>query len=113
MPGIGPLQQFREDLEGEHEEVVYIHESVHAEQCRRLGAARFASRYSTPPGRLELEVEAFCAEVEVLSLRGAAQERLLDQTVETMVTSYFYDDQMPRSAVRAAVNLTCGVSLAD
>ncbi len=113
VPGIGPLQQFREDLEGEQEEVVYIHEGVHAEQCRWLGAAQYASLYSTPAGRLELEAEAFCAEVEVLSGRGAERDRLLDRTVETLVTSYFDDGQVPRSEVWAAVDLACGGSLAD
>ncbi len=113
LPGIGPLQQFSEDLEGEQEEVVYLHESVHAEQCRQLGAARYASWYGTPARRLELEAEAFCEEVEVLSLRGAVRERLMEQTVETLMTSYFADGQMPRSDVWAAVDLACGGSLAD
>ena len=45
-PGVGPLQQFRDDLEEAREEVVYIHESVHAEQCRTLGATRYIRRYS-------------------------------------------------------------------
>ena len=113
LPGIGPLQQFREDLEGEQEEVVYLHESVHAEQCRMLGAARYASRYGTPQGRLDLEAQAFCAEVDVLSLRGGVRERLLDRTVETLATSYFADGEMPRSRVWAAVDLACGGSSAD
>lgn len=113
LPGIGPLQQFNEDLEGEQEEVVYIHESVHAEQCRWLGATRYAKRYGTLSGRLALEAEAFCAEIEVLSGRGAGRDRLMDRTVETLVTSYFEGDQMPRSAVQAAVETACGRMLAD
>ncbi len=108
LPGIGPLQQFSEDLEGEQEEVVYIHESVHAEQCRWLGATQYAKRYSTLSGRLALEAEAFCAEVEVFSGRGAARNRLIERTVETLVTSYFESDRMPRSEVRAAVETACG-----
>ena len=103
LPGIGPLQQFRQDLEGEQEEVVYIHESVHAEQCRWLGATQYAKRNGTLSGRLTLEAEAFCAEVEVLSGRGAARDRLVDRTVETLVTSYFEGDPMPRSEIQAAV----------
>ncbi len=113
LPGIGPLQQFNEDLEGELEEVVYIHESVHAEQCRWLGATQYAKRYGTLSGRLTLEAEAFCAEVEMLSGRGAARDPLIDRTVETLVSSYFEDDQMPRSEVLAAVQRACGGSLAD
>ena len=113
VPGIGPLQQFSEDLEGDQEEVVYIHESVHAEQCRWLGAAQYAKRYGTLPGRLALEAEAFCAEVDVLSGRGAARDRLIDRTVETLVTSYFEGDQMPRSEVLAAVETACGGMLSD
>ena len=113
LPGIGPLQQFREDLEGDQEEVVYIHESVHAEQCRWLGAAQYAKRFGTLSGRLALEAEAFCAEVEVLSRRGAVRPRLIDRTVETLVTSYFEGDQIPRSEVQAAVEMACGGTLAD
>ena len=113
LPGIGPLQQFNEDLEGQQEEVVYLHESVHAEQCRRLGATRYASSYGTPEGRLELEVEAFCEEVEVLSMRGAERGRLVDRAVETLVTSYFDDGRVPRSEVRTSVDLACGGSPAD
>ena len=113
LPGIGPLQQFSEDLEGEQEEVVYIHESVHAEQCRWLGATRYAKRYGTLSGRLALEAEAFCAEVDVLSRRGAVRERLIDRTVETLVTSYFEGDQMSRSEVLAAVKTACGATQAD
>ncbi len=113
LPGIGPLQQFREDLEGEQEEVVYLHESVHAEQCRSLGAAQYANRYRTLPGRLALEAEAFCAEVNMLSRRGAVRERLIDRTVETLVTSYFEGDQIPRSEVLAAVEMSCVGTLAD
>ncbi len=113
LPGIGPLQQFSEDLEGEQEEVVYIHESVHAEQCRWLGATQYAKLYGTLSGRLALEAEAFCAEVAVLSGRGAVRERLIDRTVETLVTSYFEGDQMPRSEVLAAVKTACGAMHAD
>lgn len=113
LPGIGPLQQFSEDLEGEQEEVVYIHESVHAEQCRWLGATQYAKRYGTRSGRLVLEAEAFCAEVAVLSGRGAERDRLMDRTVETLMTSYFEGDQMPRSEVQAAVGTACGGIQAD
>ena len=113
LPGIGPLQQFREDLEEEREEVVYIHERVHAEQCRRLGATRYASWYATPEGRLELEAEAFCEEVGVLSLRGAERERLLAWTVETLMSRYFDEGEIPRSEVWAAVDFACRPSLAD
>ena len=113
LPGIGPLQQFSEDIEGEYEEVVYIHERVHAEQCRTLGAARYASTYGTLEGRLALEAEALCEEVEVLSLRGADRERLVYWTVETLLTHYFDEGQIPRSEVWAAVDRVCVVSLAD
>lgn len=113
LPGIGPIQQFNEDLEGEYEEVVYIHERVHAEQCRALGAARYASWYGTLEGRLTLEAEALCEEVEVLSLRGADRQRLLYWTVETLMTHYFDEGEIPRAEVWATVDRACGASLAD
>ena len=113
VPGIGPLQQFRDDLDEKQEEVVFIHEGAHAEQCRWLGAARYAKLYGSASGRLELEAEAFCAEVEVLSSRGAVRTRLMDQPVETLMTSYFDEGQMTRSEVSTAVDLACRGSLAD
>jgi hypothetical protein len=113
VPGIGPLQQFRDDLDEKQEEVVFIHEAAHAEQCRWLGAARYAKLYGSASGKLELEAEAFCAEIEVLSLRGAARDRLMDQAVETLMTGYFDDGQWTRSEVSTAVDLACGGSLAD
>ena len=113
LPGIGPLQQFRDDLGEDQEEVVFIHEGAHAEQCRWLGAARYAKLYGTAPGKLELEAEAFCAEIEMLSRRGAARDRLMDQTVETLMTGYFDDGEMARSDVSAAVDSACGGSTAD
>ena len=39
LPGVGPLQRFRDGLEGQHEELVFIHERVHAEQCRAFGTS--------------------------------------------------------------------------
>ena len=50
---------------------------------------------------------------EVLSMRGAERGRLVDQAVETLVTSYFDDGRVPRSEVRTSVDLACGGSPAD
>lgn len=108
LPGIGPLQQFRDGLQGEREEVVYIHESVHADQCRMFGAAWYALRTATPHGRLTLEAQALCAEAAVLARRGASRERLLDRTVETLASGYFEDGVVPRMDISAAVDGACG-----
>src|SRR6056297_1044728 len=70
LPGVGPLQRFRDGLEGQHEELVFIHENVHAEQCRAFGPAWYAKQAVSQPGRLALEAPALCAEVSLLSRRG-------------------------------------------
>ena len=88
LPGIGPLQQFAEGLEGDQEEVVHLHERVHAAQCRRLGAAVYASTYWRAPGRIALEAEALCAEFGLLAAQGSDPDRLLDQTVEALYNGY-------------------------
>lgn len=108
LPGIGPLQRFRDDLQGEQEEVVYIHESVHAKQCRNFGATWYAVRTATRFGRLAMEAEALCAEAAILSLRGADRQRLLDRTVETLMDGYFDDGEVSRRDASAAVDGACG-----
>jgi hypothetical protein len=108
VPGIGPLQRFRDDLQGDQEEVVFIHERAHAEQCRKYGATWYARRATTRFGRLTMEAQALCAEVAVLSLRGGDRQRLLDRTVETLVVEYFEDGAVPRREISTAVHRACG-----
>ena len=108
LPGVGPLQRFRDDLEGEHEELVFIHEKVHAEQCRAFGPAWYARHAVTRSGRLALEAPALCAEVEVLSRRGEDHARLVDRTVEALVGGYLQRGQVPRWKISAAVERACG-----
>jgi hypothetical protein len=108
LPGIGPLQRFRDDLRGEQEELVYVHEGVHAEQCRRFGAAWYARRVATPRGRLTMEALALCAEAKVLWLRGVDRSRAVDRTVETLATEYFRDSGITRQEIAAAVDEACG-----
>ena len=108
LPGIGPLQRFRDDLRGEMVELVFIHEGVHAEQCRTLGAAGYARRVSTPHGRLAMEAGALCAEAKVLWMRGVDRARVVDRTVETLAIGYFRDGGVTREEIAAAVDDACG-----
>ena len=107
LPGIGPLQRFRDDLPREQEERMYIHEGVHADQCQRFGATWYARRVATPEGRLTLEAQALCAEVEVLSRRGSDRQGLRDRTVEILATEYFEDGSVPRRDIALAVDGAC------
>jgi len=107
LPGLGPLQRFREGLQGEREERTYIHEGVHADQCRKFGATWYAQRTVSPEGRLTMEAQAFCAEVAVLSRRGADAQRLLDWTVETLATEYLEDGSLARQDIALAVDGAC------
>lgn len=111
LPGIGPLQRFRDDLRAEQEEQTYIHEGVHAEQCRTLGATSYARRAATAAGRLTLETEALCAEVAFLTRRGGDRERLLAWTVETLETEYFEGASLRRRDIVAEVDRACGDGL--
>lgn len=113
LPGIGPLQRFRDDLRAEQEEQTYIHEGVHAAQCRTLGATSYAKRAATPAGRLTLETEALCAEVAFLVKRGGDRERLLAWTVETLETEYFEGASLRRRDIVAAVDKACAEALWD
>lgn len=107
MPGLGPLQQFARDLDGDLEEVVLVHEETHARQCRALGAAEWMVRYGTLRGRMELEAEAFCAEVELLAARGADRERLIEPRVEVLYEGYRNDGTLSMAQVREIVRAAC------
>jgi hypothetical protein len=113
LPGVGPVQRFTEDLGGEREELVYIHEGVHAKQCRSLGATAFAQRVTTPDGRLALEAGALCAEVAVLAMRGADRARMRNRTVELLASEYFGDGTVRLSEITAAVDDACGTGIGD
>ena len=110
LPGIGPLQQFAEGLEGDQEEVVHLHERVHAAQCRRLGAAVYASTYWRAPGRIALEAEALCAEFGLRAAQGSDPDQLLDQTVEALYNGYRNRQTVPRAEVRRIVEGVCGLA---
>ncbi len=113
LPGIGPLHRFADDLSGMQEELTYVHESVHARQCRSFGATWFARMAATPQGRLQMEVQALCAEADVLRQRGADPVRLVDDTVETLALGYFLGGKVPRTEIAEAVDVTCGQRLTE
>lgn len=113
FPGIGPLQQFSGDLSDELEEVVMVHERVHAEQCRSMGATAWAARYQTLHGRIELEAEAFCAEIDLLASRGIDREDLLEPRVEILHHGYRTGDAYSEAEVREIMRATCGSGVAS
>jgi len=91
LPALGPLRQYSDDLSPGDRAAVRVHEAVHADQCRELGAVEYARTYLDAEGRLGLEAEAYCAEVAVLGLRGEDPVRVVDRTVETLFTEYRHD----------------------
>lgn len=88
LPGIGPMQQFAAGLDEDVEELVHIHERIHAEQCRRLGSLAFARAYLRDEGMLTLEAEAFCAEAHTLALRGHDTRSWVSRIVEALYHDY-------------------------
>jgi hypothetical protein len=107
LPGVGPLQRVREGLPGEQEELAFIHEGIHADQCRASGALWYARQAVSPLGRLELEAQALCGEAAVLSRRGGDVDRLVDWTLTRLVTDYFEDGAVPGWAIADAVDRAC------
>jgi len=108
LPGVGPVHRFREDLQEDEEEVVFLHERVHADQCRRLGATGYARKAATPQGRLRLEAEALCAEVTVRAARGDDRQWLVEWTVEALQNEYFPGGEVTHEEITAAVGSACG-----
>ncbi|NNF13765.1 MAG: hypothetical protein HKN72_11105 [Gemmatimonadetes bacterium] len=113
LPGIGPIQRFTDDLQGEREERAYIHESVHAQQCRSFGATWFNQRISRPEGRLTLEAQALCAEAAMLTIRGADRARVSEQVVEALASEYFSESDLRRGAIIAEVDGACRAMMGD
>jgi hypothetical protein len=107
LPGLGPVQRVADDVVGEHEDVVFTHEGIHAEQCQRLGPVRYAATVLDPRGNLRLEAEAFCAEIRLLTRRGAAPEPLLEETVRALTYGYGNRGRVPAIEVRRIVLETC------
>lgn len=107
VPGLGPLQRVREGLSGDQEELAFIHEGVHAEQCKTHGALWYARQTITARGRLMLEAQALCAEAALRSRRGADGQRLMDGTVAGLVSDYLEEGEVPGWEIAAAVNGAC------
>jgi len=107
LPALGPLRQYSDDLSPGDRAAVRVHEAVHADQCRELGAVEYARTYLDAEGRLGLEAEAYCAEVAVLGLRGEDPVRVVDRTVETLFTEYRHDPGLRRVDVARIVETRC------
>lgn len=113
LPGLGPLIRVRANLTDGQEELAYLHEGVHAAQCRSFGALWYASQNLTPGGRLRLEAQALCAEAALLSRRGIDGDRLVDRAVAGLVSHYFEGGEVAGWEVVAAVGGACdGVAAA-
>ena len=107
LPAVGPLHRFRDDLGAHEEEVVYLHERIHAEQCHRLGATGYARMASSAGGRLKLESEALCAEVKMLVLRGRDRDELMEWMMDALEGEYFRPGEVSRREIEVAVQWSC------
>lgn len=107
MPIVGPMQQFAEGMEAELDEIVHIHERVHATQCRRLGAFNYARTYLDAEGMMELEAEAFCAEARILRRRGKNTGPWVSKIIETLYFDYPHGDDLAYSDVVRIVGAWC------
>ena len=107
MPMIGPMQQFAEGMDPDLEEIVHIHERVHASQCRRLGALTYAKTYLDGEGMIALEAEAFCAEAATLARRGRNTGPWVSRIIETLYFDYPHSADLAYSDVVRIVGAWC------
>ncbi len=107
LPWLGPLQQFADGLDPELDEIVHIHERIHADQCRRLGAVQYARTYLHDEGMIALEAEAFCAEARILSLRGKNTGPWVSKIVETLYFEYPHDESLRFPDIERIVGAWC------
>jgi hypothetical protein len=111
FPVLGPLQQYSPDLEPGLEEIVHLHERVHADQCRRLGAVEYARTYLRDEGMLDLEAEAFCAEAHMLASRGLDTNPWVRRVVETLYVDYPHGSDVTYADVQRIVASWCPASV--
>lgn len=109
IPLVGPIQRLSPTLPDSVRRIVAVHESVHAAQCRRMGAlANFAARVRSR-GRLLIEGEAYCAQIRYEVGRGAdtgmAFARTVDELIETVPPRAF--GNLPDDTVRARFAALC------
>ena len=107
FPILGPLQQYSANLEPDLEEIVHLHERIHADQCRRLGAWQYARTYLRDEGMLHLEAEAFCAEAHMLAKRGLDTGPWVQRVVETLYVEYPHGPEITYEDVRRIVSEWC------
>lgn len=107
LPGVGPLQQFADGLEEDLDEMVHIHERVHAEQCERLGSWSYARTYLHDEGMMALEAEAFCAEARTLALRGLDTGPWVSRIIETLYYDYPHSGEVEYADVLRVVGAWC------
>lgn len=84
---------------------VAVHEGVHADQCDRLGAMRYALRNLTDKGKLSLEAPAYCAAAAERIRLGidsaSVRTRLRDDVVAGLA------DAVPSGRALAAIEAEC------
>lgn len=87
FPLIGPVQKFDRTLPDSLLLLARVHESVHAVQCRRMGAvANFLVRVGRK-GRLRMEAQAYCAQARVELSWGRPAATLADRIQEELIMS--------------------------
>jgi hypothetical protein len=101
-PGISPAESV----------LVRRHEEVHIHQATRMGCAAWEQYVVTPEGRLDLETEAYCADV----LAFAGSERFVEEAaaeiIGMLLTSrrYRHVASLGRARIEAAVHAACGLA---
>lgn len=111
LPGVGPVQQFADGLSGELQEIVRIHELMHVQQCRSMGAAAWYLAYGSREGRMRLEAEAYCAEVQFLARRGGDPEALVESRARILHAGYGNQGVLSLDEIRALVRQGCHLPL--
>jgi hypothetical protein len=87
FPLIGPVQNFDRTLPDSLLQLARVHESVHAIQCRQMGAvANFVVRVGRK-GRLRMEAQAYCAQAKVELSWGLPAATLAYRIQEELIMS--------------------------
>ena len=107
FPITGPVQRFSREIEPERRELVQVHEGAHAAQCKRLGALAYLTSSRSARGRLELEAEAFCAELRVHAGHNINTEQMSRDMAHALFTGYRNEQRVSENEIQGMLQKTC------
>jgi hypothetical protein len=104
-----PVVWIRPDLTPGEKALVARHEARHVEQAHALGCERFSELVETPEGWLQLEAEAYCADIREMMTTEQGVREGADALIERFLTGrrYRHLQRLGREQVERVIYEAC------